>query len=50
MVVMTNEATVAKEANVIGKIVEADIAILINEVITVHEAAFDKVVEAEGND
>ncbi len=40
----------AKEANVISKIVAADKAILINEVIVVHEAAFDKVVEAKGHD
>ncbi len=52
---MTNEANVAKEANVISKIVAADEAILINKVIVVHEAilinedAFDKVVEAKGN-
>ncbi len=36
-----NEANAAKEANVIGKIVVADKAILIDE------DAFDKVVEAE---
>ncbi len=38
-----NEANAAEEANVIGKIVAADGAILINK------DAFDKVVEAKGH-
>ncbi len=38
-----NEANAAEEANVIGEIVAADEAILINE------DAFDEVVEAEGH-
>ncbi len=46
----TNKANVAKEANVIGKIIAADKAILINKVIAVHEAAFDKGVEVERHD
>ncbi len=41
---MTNKANVAKESNVIGKIVVADKAILINK------DAFDEVVEAKGHD
>ncbi len=50
MVDTTNKANVAEEANVIGKIVAADEAILINEVIAVHKAAFDEVIEAKGYD
>ncbi len=38
-----NKANAAKEANVIGKFVAADDAILINK------DAFDKVVESEGH-
>ncbi len=46
----TNKANVAKEANIIGKIVVADEANLINKVIAVHEAAFNKVIESKGHD
>ncbi len=42
-VVDSNKANAVKEANVIGKIVAADEAILIDE------DAFDEVVEAEGH-